>query len=377
MQKTLPLALIVLLALVTAQPAWPQATRDAPARPAPSVTATEAQQALEVLQDDGKRGQLIQTLQTIAKTSSSGATPAPSAALPADNLGVQVMVQVSNWFGEASSQLATAARAVTDFPMILHWVSHLVQDPNARHLLLDTAWKLALVLACALAIEWIVWRALRRPLSAIVRYVPAARACRHAAAAGARRPVATRLVAQTCRPGHCAAGSGAGAAAAPQPRLCLPVDAPVALRARAPRPRACAGDRVRGGRQHAARDRDRQRAAAAHHHPRDRQRLCALPLRDLRDAGAGVARREPAEPVRHRRRDRRLYRGMGPAHRGVRGVRRGARQRSAAARPLPSGLFRRAAGRDPDRPPAPCRRDPAMPDGRRRPDPGARRPNAA
>jgi small-conductance mechanosensitive channel len=173
MQKTTRLVLICLFVLATAHPAWSQAQPNTPARPAPSVTATEAQQALDVLQDDGKRSQLIQTLQTIAKTSSAGATPAPSTALPADNLGVQVMVQVSNWFGEASSQLATAARAVTDFPMILHWVSQLVQDPNARHLLLDTAWKLALVLACALAIEWLVWRALRRPLSAIVRYVPA------------------------------------------------------------------------------------------------------------------------------------------------------------------------------------------------------------
>ncbi|MBX9829667.1 MAG: mechanosensitive ion channel [Xanthobacteraceae bacterium] len=171
--KTLPLLLIVLTALVAAQPAWPQTQKNAPARPAPSVTSTEAQQALEVLQDDAKRGQLIQTLRTIAKTSSSGTPPAASQTLPADNLGVQVMVQVSNWFGEASSQLATAARAVTDFPMILHWVGHLVQDPNARHLLLDTAWKLALVLACALAIEWLVWRALRRPLAAIVRYLPA------------------------------------------------------------------------------------------------------------------------------------------------------------------------------------------------------------
>ncbi|MBX9843199.1 MAG: mechanosensitive ion channel [Xanthobacteraceae bacterium] len=171
--KTWPLLLIVLTALVAAQPAWSQPQKNAPARPAPAVTATEAQQALEVLQDDAKRGQLIQTLQTIAKTSSSGAPPAASRALPADNLGVQVMVQVSNWFGEASSQLATAARAVTDFPMVLHWVSQLVQDPNARYLLLDTAWKLALVLACALVIEWLVWRALRRPLSAIVRYMPA------------------------------------------------------------------------------------------------------------------------------------------------------------------------------------------------------------
>src|ERR1044071_2718974 len=119
MQKAIPLVLIFLLALITAQPAWPQAQQSAPPRPAPAVSAAEAQQALDVLQDDAKRGQLIQTLQTIARTSPE---PAASQPLPADNLGVQVMVQVSNWFGDASKQLATAARAVTDFPMILHWV---------------------------------------------------------------------------------------------------------------------------------------------------------------------------------------------------------------------------------------------------------------
>jgi small-conductance mechanosensitive channel len=175
MQKAIPIVLIFtfLSVLVTAQPAWSQATRDAPARPAPSVSATEAQHALEVLQDDAKRGQLIQTLQTIAKTPSSGAPPAASSqVLPADNLGVQVMMQVSNWFGDVSNQLATAARAVTDFPMILQWAVQLAQDPFARHTLLDTAWKLALVLVCALAIEWLVWRMSRRPLGAIQRYVP-------------------------------------------------------------------------------------------------------------------------------------------------------------------------------------------------------------
>jgi moderate conductance mechanosensitive channel len=173
MQKTIPLVLIFLFALVMAPPAWSQAQQNAPARPAPSVTASEAQQALEVLQDDAKRGQLIQTLRTIAKTPSSGAAPAASShALPADNLGVQVMMQVSNWFGDVSNQLATAARTVTDFPMILQWAVYVAKDPFTRHILLDTAWKLALVLACALAIEWIVWRALRRPLGAIERYVP-------------------------------------------------------------------------------------------------------------------------------------------------------------------------------------------------------------
>jgi moderate conductance mechanosensitive channel len=173
MRKTFSFVLVVLAALLTAEPARSQVAQDGQARPAPSVTAIEAQQALEVLQDDSKRNDLVRTLQTIAKTSSRGAVPvAPSQALPADNLGVQIMVQVSNWFGEASNQLATAARTVTDFPMILHWAVQLAKDPTARHTLLDTAWKLALVLACALAIEWMVWRALRRPLGAIQRYVP-------------------------------------------------------------------------------------------------------------------------------------------------------------------------------------------------------------
>jgi len=171
MQKISSVVLI-LFALLAVQPAQSQESRDAAPRPAPSVTAAEAQQALEVLQDDAKRKELIQTLQTVAKTSSPAATPEPASVVSADNLGVQVMVQVSNWFGEVSSQLANAARKLTDFPMIFYWSVELAKDPYTRHILLDTAWKLALVLACALAIEWLVRRVLYRPLGAINRYVP-------------------------------------------------------------------------------------------------------------------------------------------------------------------------------------------------------------
>ncbi|AMN44863.1 mechanosensitive ion channel domain-containing protein [Rhodoplanes sp. Z2-YC6860] len=171
MQKITTLALII-FALLTVQPAWSQDVGDAAAHPAPSVTAAQAQQALEVLQDDAKRGQLIQTLQTIAKMSSAQTASATAPAVAADNLGVQIMVQVSNWFGEVSNTLANAARRVTDFPMIFYWSVELAKDPYTRHILIDTAWKLALVLVCALAIEWLVWRALRRPLGAINRYVP-------------------------------------------------------------------------------------------------------------------------------------------------------------------------------------------------------------
>ena len=194
MQKITTLALIIIVAFLAVQPAWsqetPQVSRDAAARPEPSVTAAQAQRALEVLQDDNKRKDLIQTLQTIARTPSPQALPAASPAVSADNLGVQVMVEVSNWFGEVSSQLANVAQRVTDFPMVLYWSVELAKDPYTRHTLLDTAWKLALVLACALAIEWLAWRALRRPWS----FVLPLRVRRPAAAGAADAPPAAEKV---------------------------------------------------------------------------------------------------------------------------------------------------------------------------------------
>src|SRR5437588_2486617 len=42
----------------------------------------------------------------------------------------------------------------------------------ARQTLLDTAWRLALVVVCAFVAEWMIRRALRRPLAAIDRHVP-------------------------------------------------------------------------------------------------------------------------------------------------------------------------------------------------------------
>src|SRR5262249_43156465 len=155
----------VLMCLVASQPAWPQDRHSVPAKPqdkqsataqpAPDLTATQAQQTLDVLRDDNKRKQLIQTLETIAKVA-PGATlaptaapmPAPASATPAlapDNLGAQLLAQVSNWFGDVSNQLAAAARTVSDFPTIWHWLVHLSNDPNARDILIDIVWKLALV----------------------------------------------------------------------------------------------------------------------------------------------------------------------------------------------------------------------------------------
>src|SRR3954447_14364826 len=127
----LNLPLLALTFLLLSQPARSQ---DEHVPQAPAVTPAQAQQALEILQDDNKRGQLVQTLRTVAKASPAAtSTPdAASQAASADNLGVQLLVQVSDWFGDVSGQLAAAARTVSDFPLIWRWLLQLTTDPVAR-----------------------------------------------------------------------------------------------------------------------------------------------------------------------------------------------------------------------------------------------------
>jgi hypothetical protein len=163
--------LAALAFLLVAHPARSQGTHGAPSQPTQAASREQAQQTLDILQDEHKRAQLIQTLQTIA-TASQPAASTPAASSPAaDNLGAQLLFQVSDWFGDVSSQLIAAARNLSDFPMIWRWLVQLATDPIARHTLFDTAWRLALVIVYAFRAERIIRRAIRRPLAAVDRYV--------------------------------------------------------------------------------------------------------------------------------------------------------------------------------------------------------------
>jgi moderate conductance mechanosensitive channel len=176
---SLRLLVLVLTVLWGSQPGRSQ-EQIRPAQPSTetvTLTPAQAQQVLDVLQDEKKRAELIQTLKAIGQASSTGAI-APAAQdqsrpLPSDNLGLQLLMQASDWLGEVSGQLASAARAVSDFPLVWRWLVRTATDPLARDTLLAVAWKLALVLACALAAEWLVHRLMSRPLAIVARYVPA------------------------------------------------------------------------------------------------------------------------------------------------------------------------------------------------------------
>jgi hypothetical protein len=65
---------LAFLLLLVAVPPRSQDAHGASPQPTPAVSPAQAQQALDTLQDDRKRAQLIQTLQTAAKASPSAAS---------------------------------------------------------------------------------------------------------------------------------------------------------------------------------------------------------------------------------------------------------------------------------------------------------------
>jgi moderate conductance mechanosensitive channel len=188
-EKPLPLLrlfaatlLFAAVALSGAAQAQSPAQPPAPPSSSPDLSPAEAQQALSVLQDDAKRASLIETLRAIAKAAPAAAaatppaaapTPAPTAApapatapapsLVEGSLGAELLLQASSQIEEFSHEIAQDATSVTNLPLIWRWLVHASQDPASQQRLIDFVWRFAVVLACALAVEWIARFALRRP----------------------------------------------------------------------------------------------------------------------------------------------------------------------------------------------------------------------
>ncbi|WP_298244949.1 mechanosensitive ion channel domain-containing protein [uncultured Bradyrhizobium sp.] len=158
--------------------------RAEPVRPATNNAAAlspdEAKRALDTLQDDRKRAQMIDTLRAIANASGpqQNAPPAPEQKSPiplsADGLGAQLLLTVSEEIGDISSEIASVARTITHFPAFYYWIVRTANDPAAYNLLIEIAWKLALVVGCALAAEWVLFRLIRRPVAFLEERVPQA-----------------------------------------------------------------------------------------------------------------------------------------------------------------------------------------------------------
>ncbi|HYM72750.1 MAG TPA: mechanosensitive ion channel domain-containing protein [Stellaceae bacterium] len=167
-----------------------QATSPAAASPT-TLTAAQARQALEVLQDAKKRDELIAVLRAIAATapivapappSAPAAEPAPASApaaapgsavtLRPDSLGAQLLVALSGWSSRVARDAGATAQAMTNVPGLWQWLVELATDPSAASsFLVALAW-LVLVVGCALGFEFVSGLALRRPRDALAHHLP-------------------------------------------------------------------------------------------------------------------------------------------------------------------------------------------------------------
>jgi moderate conductance mechanosensitive channel len=135
-----------------------------------TLTPVEAQHALEVLQDAGKRDALIDTLRTIAKASPATSQPtAPAAplAVAADGFGAETLVQVSDEIGDLSAQFEQGVGAVTRFSAFWRWLTDTATNPQTQGLLLGFLWRGFTVVVLALLAERVARFALRGPLAAL------------------------------------------------------------------------------------------------------------------------------------------------------------------------------------------------------------------
>jgi small-conductance mechanosensitive channel len=163
------------------KPAAPAAAPAAPATAPATPSVADARATLDVLKDDAKRAQLMGVLETIAQGQALAATasPAPPAAalaipLKPDSVGAQVLVDASQKLSALTDEVVQMARSVTDFPLLWNWVTQLITDATLQLAILNTVWRLAVVLAAGLALEMVIRRLLRRPLRRLTRRAPAA-----------------------------------------------------------------------------------------------------------------------------------------------------------------------------------------------------------
>jgi len=173
-------AILLVLALfvspAVAQPSAKPAPPQQQANTGDTLTPEQAKRALETLQDDKKRGEIINTLRAIANASPQAAQPEPEHHSPipltADSLGAQLLLMVSEQVTDMSREVADIARTLTHFPAFYYWFVRTANDPAAYGLLIDIAWKLALVLGCALAVEWVAFRLIKRPVAFLESRLP-------------------------------------------------------------------------------------------------------------------------------------------------------------------------------------------------------------
>jgi moderate conductance mechanosensitive channel len=154
--------LVALAGLLPAQ-AMPASAQIVPPQAAetPAVDSQQIDEMIKTLQDPAARDKLIQQLQALraAQAQAEGSEP--------ESLGATLLTVLSEKIREGSVAFADSVRALLDAPQLADWLWLQVNNPFVRERTMQALLAIAVVLAAAMAAEWLAMRLLARPRRAI------------------------------------------------------------------------------------------------------------------------------------------------------------------------------------------------------------------
>lgn len=191
MVRTMRNGLWVLMLALLANAGWAQSEDGG------EITASEARHALDTLQDETRREEVVRTLETLAAGSDTTTSDEHADAEPADEespiaqivpleeggLIARTLEQVGQWADSLTEQLARLGDAITELPA---WFEATFVSEVGRTLLLQALTDLAIVFGIGLCLEWLLRRLMRRGAQRLID---------SADEAEARPPVARRSAA--------------------------------------------------------------------------------------------------------------------------------------------------------------------------------------
>ncbi|WP_150305283.1 mechanosensitive ion channel family protein [Pseudomonas saliphila] len=167
MVRTMRNGLCVLMLALLANAGWAQSEDGG------GITASEARHALDTLQDETRREEVVRTLESIAAGAEAATGEDDAEAETADEespianivpleeggLIARTLEQVGQWADSLTEQLARLGNAITELPA---WFEATFVSEVGRTLLLQALTDLAIVFGIGLCLEWLLRRLLRR-----------------------------------------------------------------------------------------------------------------------------------------------------------------------------------------------------------------------
>jgi len=115
--------------------------------PQSEVSSAEIDLLVQSLQDPAARAKLIAELKALraAQEKAEGVQEEPG-------LGAMLLATLSENVRQASDGMVTVANALLNAPKIVAWVAQQARDPAVRNLWFELIWKVAAILAAAMAV---------------------------------------------------------------------------------------------------------------------------------------------------------------------------------------------------------------------------------